>query len=277
MKLVADSGSTKTDWYLVKNEQLTRYTTQGYNPYYCTTEEIQKSLEAELLVNLSEETFAIQELYFYGAGCSNEFNQEVIRKALAPIFTNAKIHLGDDLLAAARATAGHEAGICCILGTGTNSCVYDGQKIVDKIPSLGYILGDEGAGAHIGKQVVKTYFYREMPLYLAKKLEQAYQMDKHIIITNLLKGKTPNRTLASFALFCSTHQDEPFIQELVSSCFEDFVHCHILKYEKVQQLPVHFVGSIAYGFKDLLVAVLEKHQLTAGNIFKSPFPTLLSY
>ncbi|BDS13592.1 hypothetical protein [Aureispira anguillae] len=275
MKLVADSGSTKTDWYLVKNQSLVRHTTQGYNPYYWTTEEMKKSLELELLDNLQANE--VQELYFYGAGCSNPLNQDVIFEALAPTFSNAEISLGDDLLAAARSTAGHEAGICCILGTGSNSCVYDGQKIIDKIPSLGYILGDEGAGAYIGRQLIRAYFYRELPPHLAKELELSYNMDKHLIISELLNGKTPNRTLASFALFCAKQQEEPFIKKLIENNFEEFLHRHVLKYANATELPIHFVGSIAFGFRKNLIEVLERHHLTAGNIFKSPFPSLLAY
>lgn len=275
MKLIADSGSTKTDWYLIKDKELLRYDTQGYNPYYFTTEEVQKSLKVELLDKIDAK--AIQSVYFYGSGCANALTQKVIRDALKPSFVHASIHLGDDLLAAARATAGHEAGICCILGTGSNSCVYNGKEIEDKIPSLGYILGDEGAGAFLGRQIVTAYFYREMPLDLAVKMKEAYNMDKHIIISSLLDEKNPNRILASYALFASEHQSHPFIQDLLHACFEAFVNRHILKYPKAQDLPVHFIGSIAFGFQEELKQVLEKHGLKLGKVFKSPFPTLLEY
>jgi N-acetylglucosamine kinase-like BadF-type ATPase len=275
MKLIADSGSTKTDWYLIKDKQLLRYSTQGYNPYYCTTEEVKKSLNAELLDKVDAGT--IQSLYFYGSGCANVLTQKVIRDALEPTFVHAFISLGDDLLAAARATAGHEAGICCILGTGSNSCVYNGKEIEDKIPSLGYILGDEGAGSFLGRQLVSAYFYREMPIDLAAKMEKAYDMDKHLIISSLLNEKNPNRILASYALFASEHQEHPFIQQLLTACFDAFVGRHILKYPNAEQLPIHFIGSIAFGFQEVLKQVLVKHQLTVGQIYKSPFPTLLEY
>jgi N-acetylglucosamine kinase-like BadF-type ATPase len=275
MKLIADSGSTKTDWYLIRDKELLRYNTQGYNPYYCTTEEVKKSLNAELLDKVDAN--AIQSVYFYGSGCANTLTQKVILDALEPTFVNASISLGDDLLAAARSTAGHEAGICCILGTGSNSCLYNGKEIEDKIPSLGYILGDEGAGTFIGRQLVSAYFYREMPMDLAAKMEKAYNMDKHLIISSLLDEKNPNRILASYALFASQHQAHPFIQELLTACFDGFVGRHILKYPKAKELPIHFIGSIAFGFQEVLNQVLEKHQLKLGKIFKSPFPTLLDY
>jgi glucosamine kinase len=275
MKLVADSGSTKTDWYLVANKELRTYTTQGYNPYYCKTEEIQKSLELELLGNLNAQ--GVKELYFYGSGCANELTKKVIMDALVPTFSRATISLGDDLLAAARATAGHEEGICCILGTGANSCYYNGEIIADKIPSLGYILGDEGAGSSIGKKLIKAYFYREMPVDLERKLELVFDMDKHIIITTLLDGKNPNRFLAKFAMFCSDNKDHPFVENLLFGAFDDFLTRHILKYPNAQDLPVHFIGSIAFGFKDILIKSLEKYKLSPGKILKSPFPSLLEY
>ena len=275
MKLVADSGSTKTDWYLVDGNQWTTYTTQGYNPYYCTTAEVQESLEAELLGSLDAQK--VGELYFYGAGCSNTATQAIIMGALGPTFSRASISLGDDLLAAARATAGRREGICCILGTGSNSCYYNGQIIADKIPSLGYILGDEGAGTHIGKKLIKAYFYREMPPALATELEASFDMDKHLIISSLLDDKNPNRLLASFALFCSKHQEEAFIQQLVSNCFEAFLNRHVLKYPNAHDLPVHFIGSVAFGFKKLLKELLIEHNLNAGKILQSPFPSLLEY
>jgi N-acetylglucosamine kinase-like BadF-type ATPase len=275
MKLIADSGSTQTDWYLIRDKELLRYNTEGYNPYYCTTEEVQKSLRAELLNQVDAR--AIQSLSFYGAGCANVLTQKVIRDALEPIFTNASISLGDDLLAAARSTAGHEAGICCILGTGSNSCSYNGKEIEDKIPSLGYILGDEGAGTFIGRQLVTAYFYREMPVDLATKMEKAYKMDKHSIISSLLGEKKPNRILAAYALFASEHQEHPFVEQLLTACFDAFVRRHILKYPNAQQLPIHFIGSIAFGFQEVLRGVLEKYQLKVGKIYQSPFPTLLEY
>lgn len=275
MRLIADSGSTKTDWYLIGEQQLLKYTTEGYNPYYCTTEEIKKSLQEELLVEI--EAHQIQSVYFYGSGCSNALTQKVVQDALQPLFFNASIHLGDDLLAAARSTAGHAIGICCILGTGSNSCLYNGREVEDKIPSLGYILGDEGAGTFIGRQLVSAYFYREMPADLAQKMEATYNMDKHLIISSLLNEKNSNRILASYVSFAVQHPKEPFIQTLIKDCFNTFIVRHVLKYPNAHEIPIHFIGSIAFGFQDLLIEVLEKHNLTVGKIFKSPFPALLEY
>lgn len=275
MKLIADSGSTKTDWYLVDSNQVCVIQTQGYNPYYFTTAEMQQSLEEELLHVL--EASQIENLYFYGSGCSNDITQGIVRAALEPAFQQAQIHLGDDLLAAARATAGHEAGICCILGTGTNSCYYNGTTIADKIPSLGYILGDEGAGVYLGKMLVQAYFYREMPEDLSALMGKAFKMDKHVIISTLLDGKNPNRYLAGFALFAVEHREHPFVQQVIAQSFDDFLKRHVLKYPEAQELPVHFVGSVASGFQTELKKRLEHYDLQIGKVLKSPFPDLLDY
>ncbi|MCH2023065.1 MAG: hypothetical protein MK207_11360 [Saprospiraceae bacterium] len=275
MKLVADSGGTKTDWYLVKGKNFTIYTTQGYNPYFCDSLGIQESIEHELLNNLDVQD--VKEVYFYGAGCASNESKQIIISVLSAIFSKSIINVGDDILAASRATAGHNPGICCILGTGSSSCFYDGKIMVDRIPSLGFILGDEGSGADIGKKLIRSFFYRDIPDSLSVALEGFYDMDKHMIVTNLISGKYPNRFLASFATFCSEHLEHPFIQKLVADSFDTFLDHHVLKYKNSGELPVHFVGSVAYSFKTLLLASLKRKKLLAGKILKSPFPALLEF
>ena len=275
MKLFADSGSTNTVWYLIGPEEVSNFRTQGYNPYYFNSLEIRESIELELEGKF--DFMQIKKLSFYGSGCSNDLTSEVIFNALSALFPAASISLGDDLIAAARATAGLDQGICCILGTGSNSCFYDGDVIAYKIPSLGYILGDEGAGSSIGKALISSYFYKEMPPDIALLIESFYPMDKHEIITDLFNGKNPNRFLASFALFCSEHKDHPFVKQLIVDCFDDFLTRHVLKYSNAHSLPVHFVGSIAFGFRNILEETLKKHDLSPGKIIKSPFPDLLSF
>jgi glucosamine kinase len=275
MKLLADSGSTNTVWYLIDAEKVSKFKTQGYNPYYFNSQEVRESIELELEGKF--DFMQIKELSFYGSGCANDITGDIILKALSALFPAASISLGDDLIAAARATAGHNKGICCILGTGSNSCFYDGEVIALKIPSLGYILGDEGAGSSIGKALISSYFYKEMPSDLAHLLEAFYPMDKHEIITDLFKHKNPNRFLASFAMFCSEYKDHPFVRQLISECFNVFLTRHVLKYSNASTLPVHFVGSIAFGFRNILTDTLKRHNLSPGEIIKSPFPDLLNF
>jgi N-acetylglucosamine kinase-like BadF-type ATPase len=278
MKLIADSGSTKTQWYLIDTTHTQSFLTEGYNPYYNSSTYIKNGLVADLLPKLKQLTSSsIGTLSFYGAGCGTEANRLLLHQIFSDLFPNSSIEIGTDLLAAARATAAHEKGICCILGTGTNSCYYDGKKIIDNLPSLGYILGDEGAGVALGKQIVQAYFYREMPLELKSSLENSFNMDRHYILQEVLQGNTPSRFLASFAQFAVQHEKHPFIIKLIEQNFETFIVRHLYKYKVHGDLPIHFVGSIAFGFQEILIALLRKHQLKIGTILKTPFPQLLSY
>ena len=275
MQLIADSGSTSTVWYLENKKKRSLFKTEGYNPYYFSTDEVALSIASTL--KGAFDFAAVCSISFYGAGCSNAQSSAVISGALSTVFPQAEIVLGDDLIAAARATAAYSSGVCCILGTGSNSCVYDGQKILRKIPSLGYILGDEGAGSQIGKALISSYFYQEMPPDLATTLSQFYPMDKHQIISKLFNHKTPNRYLASFVQFGVDHQQHPYIRQLIQGCFDTFLRRHVLKYPESKHLPIHFVGSVAFGFKELLEQALKQHKLKIGRVLKSPFPALLDY
>lgn len=275
MRLIADSGSTKTSWYLVDSKVVKIVYSDGYNPYYWTAESIEQNIKETVLPQLNSGT--IEQLNFYGAGCANATMKAVLQKALTTCFPNVQLGLEDDLMAAARATAGRNVGICCILGTGANSCYYDGRAVVDKIPALGYVLGDEGAGTYIGRALIQAYFYREMPKDLAEKMTERFDMNRHHIITQVLNGDRPNTYLASFVLFAAEEQQHPFIQQLVHSCLNSFVTRHVLKYASASLVPIHFVGSVAFGFQVLLEEVLVQHNLSVGKILKSPFPALLSY
>jgi len=273
MKLVADSGSTNTDWYLIEDQTSTHLRTEGYNPYYATPREMIDSIQKELLPQLHGTT--VDHIYFYGAGCSHDNNKEIMRNVLSACFGAVEVEVGSDMLAAARATANQQAAICCILGTGTNSCLFDGQKIIDNLPPLGYILGDEGSGAYIGKRLLQAYFYREMPQDLAKKMQASFNLHRHQLLDRLFQTKMPSRFLASFTSLAVKERKHPFVEELLFCSFDTFVQRHLLKYTHVRQLPVHFVGSIAFGFRPILQKALQKHQLQMGTVLQSPFPKLL--
>ncbi len=272
---MADSGSTKTEWHLLTPDRAIKIETEGYNPYYKTAEQIAQSLRQNLLPQL--EGLTVEKLCFYGAGTAAKANQAILKTVFSTVFESAQIELGTDLLAAARATALHQKGICCILGTGANSCYYDGQNIVDNILPLGYILGDEGAGTALGKLLLQAYFYREMPRDLQFKMEAFAQMDRHFILDKLLHGEMPNRFLASFSCFAVENRTAIFIQKLVQHNFEQFIERQLSKYAQTKYLPIHFVGSIAYGFQDILCTLLEQKALKVGKILKTPFPELLDY
>ncbi len=275
MKLIADSGSTKTQWYVVRSADSKAFRTIGFNPYFYTTASLIDTLRTVL--HLEIPLLEIEAVQFYGAGCGDATQRQKLQGALAQLMPQATIEVQTDLLAAARATAGQQAGICCILGTGSNSCYYDGNQIVDNLPSLGYLLGDEGAGAHLGRMLLQAYFYREMPAMVAAAMEQQYEMNRVAILNELIQSKTPNQYLASFADFAVDQKAQPFIQGLIRQNMELFITRHVQKYRMHGNLPVHFVGSIAKGFEFVLRPLLLEHGLAVGQIIKEPFPNLLHY
>ncbi len=275
MKLIADSGSTNTIWYYFDGSDTKTFTTKGYNPFYCSSNEIHTNLSEDLLPLLKNTD--IKQVFFYGAGCSNNKNKAIVSEALSKAFQQASIDIGSDLLAAARATAQHNHGVCCILGTGSNSCYYDGKKIIDNVPPLGYILGDEGGGVGLGRLLLQAYYYRELPEDLSTTMNEFADMDRGQLLQQVFNGEMPSRFIASFSIFAVQNRTHPFIQKLIKDNFNTFVKRHILKYANAALQPVHFVGSVAFGFQNELKEILSEHKLQVGKIIKSPFPDLLLY
>ncbi len=274
MKLVADSGATKTLWYRLDAPDQP-YFTKGCHPYYWTTAELTKSLQEELLPQLPKGS--IEAVYFYGAGCSQKAPRAIVQAALQALFPSAQLNIESDLLAAARATAQHQAGICCILGTGSASVQYDGQHIVDQVPSLGYLLGDEGSGADLGRQLLRAYYYRQLPAALQEAFEAQYNTDKYTVLQALQQAAQPSRHLAQYTEFAIAQQAHPFIQELIKRRFGLFLERQVGGYTDVEGLPLHFVGSVAFGFRGLLGEVLAERGLELGQVLKGPFPALLGF
>lgn len=274
MKLIADSGATKTLWYSL-GSPIESYYTIGCHPYYWTTTDLIKSLKTSLLPQLS--TKSITTVHFYGAGCTQKVPKSIIQRALTQLFPKAIIEVESDLLAAARATAQHTSGICCILGTGAASMQYDGKRIVDQVPSLGYLLGDEGSGADLGRQLLRAYYYRQFPVELKRAFEQTYNTNKYEVIQDLQQAEQPSRHLAQYTQFAVSQQRHPFIQALIKRRFGVFLERQVLPYKNVEKQPLHFVGSVAYGFQDLLCQVIEERNWQMGQVLKSPFPALFAY
>lgn len=275
MIVVTDSGSTKADWVFAASAGTQRLVqTRGLNPFFHPADQIERVLGQELAPHVDLAT--VDAVYFYGAGCSDEKRVGIMTEGLMRIFPNAHIQVDHDLLAAARATCGHQPGIACILGTGSNSCLFDGRAILDNITSLGYLVGDEGSGSHLGKYLIRGYFYREMPDHIAELFRQEFVPDKSAVLDQIY-GATPNVYLASLATFVRLHLNEPYIRELALTSFRTFIQRHILKYPKHQELPVHFIGSIAYHFGVLLLDVLTEFQLTPGVILRKPIDQLVTY
>ena len=278
MQLIADSGSTKTSWRLVENpDNVMSASTIGYNPHYFSTENMVSSLRELLLPQLSVGTKDVSEIHFYGAGCSTPNSISVITNAFTSLFEKAAVNVDHDLLGAARALCGKDAGIACILGTGSNSCAFDGENITDNVPSLGFMLGDEGSGASLGRRLVRSYFYREMPKHLTEALYDTYKIDKEAIFSNVYKADLPSRYMAQFTKFMSAHIEESYIRDLVKKEFEGFFDSQVMKYENVQSYPIHFLGSIAFYFKDILEEILAERGLQLGRIIREPIETLVDY
>ncbi len=275
MIIIADCGSTKSDWLLLhggRDQQLEN--TVGFSPFFHTTEEIKTILLTELVPKLKPET--VKEVYFYGTGIHDEHRAEIVAAAIRAVFPNAKVEVEHDLLAAARATCGRNAGIACILGTGSNSCYYDGEKILDNVPSLGWLLGDEGSGTHLGKALLRAKFYRELPADLDAAFDEAYPEGTDAIKDRVYE-KGANAYLASFTRFLGDNIKHTFIQQLVSNCLGEFLDRQPCKYGGYQLVPMHFVGSIAHHFQDILLQCMEERDLKPGVIVRKPIFPLADY
>lgn len=279
MILIADSGSTKTDWRLIdKGNRIHQFVTQGMNPYFQTTEQISEILRTELIPELiSTLEYPISNIHFYGAGCRVYDKKEIVRLALAEHFLNSKIEIQTDMLAAAHALCGYKAGIAAILGTGANTCYYDGKVIVENRTSLGYILGDEGSGAHIGKTFIQAFLNDELPENIASKFTDRFKLSKNEIIDSVYRKPLPNRFLASFCKFIYQNLKEQFIIDLVSNCFEQFFDKHILKYEEHKKVKLNLTGSVAFYFSNILRSVAENKGVNIETIIESPIAGLTLY
>ncbi|MBA9077624.1 MULTISPECIES: BadF/BadG/BcrA/BcrD ATPase family protein [Rufibacter] len=276
MILIADSGSTKTSWRLLTAEgEVAQAHTIGINPYYQESAEITQSLQESLLPQLPQHM--PEEIYFYGAGCSAKDKQEVVASALRALFPSSDVSVHHDLEAAARALCGHEEGIACILGTGSNSCHYDGEKIVESMPNLGFILGDEGSGGYMGKLLVQAYLNLELPQDLHQAFFERYQVGRDEIIDQVYRKPYPNRYMAGFAKFMHDHRNHPYLYQMIFKCFADFFEKTVTKYPDYQQRGTHFVGSIAFYFSDILRTVAQQYHINVKNILESPIAGLSLY
>lgn len=272
LTLIADAGSTKTEWVVIeKGKVVNRLITSGFNPNYAGYEKLLDILYKEL-----EGLPAVDAVYYYGSGCGSEARQNEVRQYLKVYFEEAqKVVVTHDLMAAAHALLGYGPGIACILGTGANSCVYDGEKIIDRAVSLGYLVGDEGSGCYIGRKLARAYFYDLMPLELKLEFEKDYQLNIKDFIDNVYHQPEASRYLAGFTAFAGEYQSHPFIQRLVKSCFKEFVEAFVLRYKDCRNYSVCFVGSVAYYFQTLLHDCLAEEGLTMGKVMRSPMEGLI--
>lgn len=275
MILIADSGGSKTDWRLLQRDgTIGQASAPGFNPYYQPIDDLRKNIKEILLPLVNEKVLKI---FFYGAGVSSEKNQAVIKDTFLEFFPEAQIEIGWDLLAAARALCGHEPGIACIMGTGSNSCLYDGEKITGNVANLGWILADEGSGANIGRKFLVDYLRGTMPESVAAPFKKRFPLTREEFLEKVYQEEKPSAFLASFAKFIFQHLKDRYCYELVYNSFTEFYENNVMKYPGYADLKVHFTGSIAFYFSDILRQVANDKGITVKNILEGPIAGLTLY
>jgi glucosamine kinase len=275
MLIIVDSGSTKADWQIIYADGSRELqTTMGFNPFFHDEDRVESELNKEFVKKVAVD--AVEAIYFYGAGCSDKMRCDIIKRGLERVFKNAKVEVEHDLLASARAACGSKEGIACIIGTGSNTCLYDGKNVIDNVSNLGYLLGDEGSGSHLGKLLIRAFFYRELPDDIQDKFIAEYGGDKRVFL-NHIYAEGANVYLSSFAKFFSANRTHFYIQKLAAEAFTELTERHIVKYEGCHHLPINFVGSVAYHFQDILKIVLDEHDLNLGIVIRKPIDKLVEY
>lgn len=278
MIIIVESGSTKTDWSVVDKDSVIQVVTGGYNPYYFDVSVLEGYIK-ELLLQLSLQTNPneITSIYFYGSGCSSEENYKKVSNALKKFFPKAMCFIYHDLLASARAVLEDKPGIACILGTGSNSCLYNGKEILENVPSVGWLIGDEGSGVYLGKLLITDYLRFALPENINFLLEKEYFLSFETVLSKMYSEPQPNNFFASFPPFIAKYIDSEYCRNLVLKNFEDFYFWQISKYTDFKNEEIGFVGSIAYYFKDILKEWMDNKGLKLGKVYKAPMDGLLKY
>ncbi len=275
MILIADSGSTKTDWRLINGENITQFSTIGLNPVYRSSSEIKEVLVHDLTPNIDR--LNIKEIYFYGAGCMSFEKADKIKETLNGIFVNSKVNVSSDILAAARAAASNKEAIVAILGTGANICHYNGKQITETRSGLGYILGDEGSGAVIGKEFIKSYLNKDFSDELNKRIFKKIKLTKKEIIDLTYNQESPNLFFAQYSKYVFQLRKEPIISELIVRCFTDFFEKHVIKFTDYDKLPLHIVGSVGFYFSDYIKKVALNYGVHVDTVLEKPIAGLTLY
>jgi len=275
MILIADSGATKTSWALLNGEETFIHETAGFNPYYMDSSVIDNILNKELPAKITEAK--VVSIFYYGSGCSTTKNCGIVETALRTKFSNATIEVQHDLLAAARSLLGHNEGIACILGTGANSCSYDGKNITKNVASLGYMFGDEGSGAYIGRKFLAAYLKGNLSNDINQAFMKTYNYSLEDILSSVYGPDNPSTYMASFTRFLANHEHHDEVREILLSSFLEFFNESVSKYDRYKQLPVSFVGSVAYHFRHILNEAAWKLGISIGRIEQAPMDGLILY
>ncbi len=276
MILIADSGSTKTNWIAIdaSGNEVFKSETKGLNPTVFSFDTLKNRIQSNS--SLMQINDKVDKIFFYGAGCGTEKPKEVLKQILSSFYIKATIQVFEDTKAAVFSVTNNPA-IVCILGTGSNCSYFNGKKVIQKITSLGYILMDEASGNYFGKEILRAFFYKKMPKELANSFFETYHINPEIVKGNLYKKENPNAYLASFMPFAVAHRKNLFIQKMIDKGLRLFVENHILQYKESTELPIHFVGSVAYLLKDEIKNVLSVYNLQVGKIVQHPIDGLVQY
>ena len=274
MQLIADSGSTKVDWRAIKDDgSIVEISTEGINPVFITPEEIVKILSQKLLPVIGP---GVKNVYFYGAGVVSPQLIATLSESFKKVFPESETFAASDVLAAARALCGHNPGIACIMGTGSNSCFYDGENIAKNVRAGGFILGDEASGGVLGKKLISDFIKGLLPAHIQAEFDKRYDLDYMKVVEKVYKQPMPSRFLASFAPFINEFIADPYMENLVNTSFDEFFKRNISQYD-YKNHTVNFVGSIAFYFKDKLVAAEERNGMKVGRVLKTPIEGLVEY
>ena len=280
MLLIADSGSTKTEWRLVDDKKnILQFSSVGINPLFNTPEQITDEVSKALLPAIAAQIITASDLkiFFYGASCSSEERNNRVKTGLLKCFPKSDIHVDHDLMGSAIAVCGREAGIAAILGTGSNTCYYDGKKIISNYGGLGYVLGDEGSGQHIGRSLIKAFLNKEMPETIAANFQERYKLNKDNIYEGVYRQPMPGRYLASFCKFAHQNIQHEFIRKMVEDCFTEFFDRNICKYPQHKEVKTGCVGSVGFYFSKILKTVADKKGVGLGKILETPVAALTLY
>lgn len=278
MILIADGGSTKADWIAIDattKEELFRVRTMGLNPEMSPADDLKNRVLHTF--QLAQNKDKVSKVYFYGAGCGTLGGIKILKEVFESIFSNAVIHVDEDMLAAVYAASGKNPAIICIIGTGSNSCYFDGKTIHQNVASLGYILMDEASGNYFGKRLIRDYYYQKMPIHIAQQFEVDFNLDADFIKKNLYREPDPNAYLATFAKFMLENKEEQYVQLLMKKGFEKFFEYRILPYQKGVETPIYFIGSIAHYFRDILEKVAQSYHLKITDVIQRPIDNLIAF
>ena len=277
MILIAESGSTKCDWVVLNPDgtEHVRFSTMGFNPYFHSAPFIEEELGSNAVVRSIKSS--VDYVYFYGAGASSESLKDIIKDGLQRIMPGAKINVDHDLVASAYSTYTGVPAITCILGTGSNSCYFDGESVSEEVPALAYVLGDEGSASFIGKRLVSDFLYKRLPAEMAEDFYLTYQLDKDEIITSVYNKPNANVYLASFSRFAGKHMENPYVRMIVREGFAKFADIHIACFKNCREVPMHFVGSVGAIFHEILEDVLAERGMNMGQIMRKPVDGLIKY